>query len=623
MAGINIPVNIPSSAFSQLDKLTKALQQVQNAAKSTAVAGPPIVMAINAVIRSATNAIKVIGSLTGVYLGLRAVMRGIKSGVTLAEDITRAEALFTILEGSADRARNSVQRFLDLAASSPFDFKDIQNGARYFHTLGVASLTSTKNLRAVANAAFIANTSFMTTASNIGRTLDDIRSGRNVGQSVYSLNRTGLLSASARNQVEKLQKEGSASSNKRAWQVILNDLQQANGATEALNKTFDGVTRNIQTRVTQAFAKLIQPIQQGLVPALNTVYKIISSIDVSKIAAGFAYLFSDVINPALRIAWHGMKVIWKESEAIRNSIYNWSLYTIIAGLRVTAKYIRNISLAFGLLLDFVPPLFERLKFRIVATTVDIVFSIIDSFAKAFNFVTEAWFKVQDSFVDGWGEACVDVQNLFLELKDKIISTFVGPIATALGTLTGGKINASAVVTAANATTGKRLSYTAPERDRSGRLIDTTNVLPELRFLGTYSRQNADSIDPRYASRENTALFSTWGNFLSKPLDRISDVVVKAASGARPLSFENNYAEPTFKAADETAKNTRKMADYMGKIFNNRAWEAQQVSIGLNKGAVGFGLGTIPDRRATERFSAAADRTFNYLNSVNKGLITSG
>lgn len=636
MAGIKLDVILPGRVFPALDRLRKQLVGLSDSTKKVSTSGKLLNVVLGKLGVYGLAAVVVIKTLSAALNALRTVIskvfNEISKGVDRANSVKRFEVIFTTLEGSADRARNSIDRFLRLSESSPFDFEDIARGARYFQTLDLGILTTSENLRAVADEAFTAGISFQTQATNLGRTLDDLRNGRNVGQSVYSLNRTGLLGASARNELERLQKIGTADANRKAWETVQKDLQRTHGATRNLNKTFSQLADNIQTKVTDRLARLSEPILNGLVPALERVAKVIDMIDLSWVIYSLNVMFNDVINPGIT---DSIKLL-KEFNFIFKGISDIAEWTT----RVMFATLSTISLLFAEL----SKMFDRLRYGL-AGAVSAAFTKVRyaaetafySIAQFLTFVFE--YSLHEGgnlvrnlgwmFENGFKTTTNFIYNLFLRLKSLVIGNVIIPLSEALNAIPGigANINIGALRAAQQEALDSIEVYRPTPKPKNTDYVVSERV-KSFERSAEYAKKmfNASpSISEGYMS---SRLDHEGQPGLTKLLYATTGAAAKIATFGRngennPVSIENDYLEPTFKASSETAKNTKKTAEYLGKIFDNIGWEAKRVSIGLNKGSPSFGLGTATHNSAKARFKQAADNLFGHLNSVNQASITSG
>ena len=134
-----------------------------------------------------------------------------KEGIEMNKFLELSKLQFTTLMGSADEASKHVEMLFKVAASTPFEANQIIGASKSLLTFGGAALDTEKNILMVGDAAAATGADIGEVSNWVGRAYSAIQAGRPFGEAAQRLQEMGILSADARNELERLQKSGASS----------------------------------------------------------------------------------------------------------------------------------------------------------------------------------------------------------------------------------------------------------------------------------------------------------------------------------------------------------------------------------------------------------------------------
>lgn len=193
---------------------------------------------------------------TGVLaIGAAAVGTGVKMG----NELEKAELQFETLTGSAQKAEKIVKDLFTFAKRTPFETGPVIEAARTLQTFGGDALNTSKSLTLVGDAAAATSSEITEVSFWVGRAYSAIQSGKPFGEAAMRLQELAILSPKARDEMEKLQKEGASASE--VWRVMEGDLSKFNGAMAKQAGTWEGLTSTLSDAFKMSSQRVFEPFR--------------------------------------------------------------------------------------------------------------------------------------------------------------------------------------------------------------------------------------------------------------------------------------------------------------------------------------------------------------------------
>lgn len=191
-----------------------------------------------------TKVLGPVGMLTGAAMGATVAMAKLgramaDAGMKGAANMETLTVSFKALLKGMESATKRMQELASFSAKSPFRLDEIAEGSRILETLTRGALSTEKGLKLVADAAATTGRTFGEMATWVGRLYDGLQSGRPVGEVAQQLQAVGVLSGTARSEMESLIESGKAGNE--VWRIAERELSRMSGASEDLSRTLDGL----------------------------------------------------------------------------------------------------------------------------------------------------------------------------------------------------------------------------------------------------------------------------------------------------------------------------------------------------------------------------------------------
>lgn len=196
-----------------------------------------------------------LGGVAGVVgtklLAALAKMPGaLTSSAASVEDLTLQ---FKTLLGSVEAAQARITSLIEFSARTPFEIQEVAAASKLLQTLTDGALATEKGLTLVGDAAAATGADFQNLTLHVGRAYAGLQANRPVGESMMRLMELGIVSAEARNEIERLQKQARG---KEAWQVLQGELSKSSGSMKDLSQSFNGLVSTLRGEFFLAFAKI-------------------------------------------------------------------------------------------------------------------------------------------------------------------------------------------------------------------------------------------------------------------------------------------------------------------------------------------------------------------------------
>jgi len=198
-------------------------------------------------INSMHNRIRRFATGLPAMLGFAGAIAGVtafgKSLISAGMTIENFETQWSVLLGSMDLAKKRMRELSEFAATTPFQIEDINTAAKQMQNFG---MYSEENLRIVGDAAAFAQRPIGELAMWFGRLYDSIQSGRPAGEATMRLQELAIISGSARNQIEEMQKSGASAAE--VWATFTDNLGTFSGMMERQSQTMAGMISNLKDK---------------------------------------------------------------------------------------------------------------------------------------------------------------------------------------------------------------------------------------------------------------------------------------------------------------------------------------------------------------------------------------
>ena len=226
-----------------------------------------------------TKVLGPVGMLTGAAAGAATAMVKLgkemsRAGMEGASSMEKLTASFKPLLKGIESAKQRMAELAQFAAKTPFTLDQVAEASRTLEVLTRGALATEKGLKLVGDAASVTGRDFGEMATWIGRLYDGLQSGRPIGEVAQQLQAVGVLSGSARSQIESLIESGKAGNE--VWAVAEREIGRVNGAMEDQSKTLDGLLSNLkdnQGAFQRAFSNGYIDGEKAGVEALSNAYE--------------------------------------------------------------------------------------------------------------------------------------------------------------------------------------------------------------------------------------------------------------------------------------------------------------------------------------------------------------
>ncbi|MDR1284109.1 MAG: hypothetical protein LBK99_25330 [Opitutaceae bacterium] len=202
------------------------------------------------------------GAMIDKLLGPTAILSGMMLGVLKTiilitkntemfkrgmEQVSRMQTLqtqFQTLLKSVSAAKARIAELYKFAAATPFQIGEIAEASRNLEVLTRGALSTGAGLRMVGDAAAATGGDFASTAFYIGRLYAGLKNGSPIGGVLMRLQELGLVSGTARLQLEQLTDSGADFG--ATWAIIQKELAKTEGAMKRQSETITGLQANLE-----------------------------------------------------------------------------------------------------------------------------------------------------------------------------------------------------------------------------------------------------------------------------------------------------------------------------------------------------------------------------------------
>lgn len=225
-----------------------------------------ILAAVGAAILAAVVAAKALG------VAFRFTIDSVKEAAALEQYTVR----LAVLQGSFDKARESVKRFNEFSDATPFTDAEVFDAGTKLEAMSKGILSTDEALRAIGGSAFVAGKSFSDIADLVGRAYNAMRLGMDFIEPLKTMNSYGLIAGETVKEVIRLGEEAEKTGNKAAnfaqqWALVYGDLSTKQEALLLASDTWEGKMSTIQGKWSALKATFGEPIMNALKPLLDDV----------------------------------------------------------------------------------------------------------------------------------------------------------------------------------------------------------------------------------------------------------------------------------------------------------------------------------------------------------------
>ena len=265
-------------------------------------------------------------SLSQVNVGIGGVVAGVgaMSAAAAAAGIAGAKALqkFAIkpamelegikagleaLLGSTEAAQERLDMLKKFSAATPFQLPGIVKADKLLQTFSAGALNTQDMLRMVGDAAAsTAEKDFGNVALWVGRAYDSMQSGRPIGEAMSRLQELGLISGTARGEIEALNNAGEGV---KAFDLLRKNLSKFSGTMEKMSATTSGRLSTLRDNFFLAGAEvgeqILPSLGSGIEKAIAKIQELSESgalrdlgmaiAPISQAAVDVATAFADIV----------------------------------------------------------------------------------------------------------------------------------------------------------------------------------------------------------------------------------------------------------------------------------------------------------------------------------------
>lgn len=193
---------------------------------------------------------------------------------------------WSVLLGGADAANAKIQQLYQFAATTPFEFNEVQQASLLLQTFGGDLLNTSQTLGIVGDVASGTNQSFQEVAFWAGRMYSAMQSGQPFGEAAARMQEMGAISGDTLVQLQAMQKAGASGSE--MWDVFTASLGRFNGMMVAQSNTFNGRLGTMHDTLNMFLATAGKPIFDRASASLQRMIDLLSSPRAQQIAVDIA-----------------------------------------------------------------------------------------------------------------------------------------------------------------------------------------------------------------------------------------------------------------------------------------------------------------------------------------------
>ena len=269
------------------------------------------------------NAISVMAG----FVGAQAIMSGVGAAFSFAKDsaigmnatLETTTLQFETLMGDADEAEAHVASLFEFAKKTPFETGPIIEASRMMRTFGGAALDTKENLNLIGDASAATGAPINELGFWIGRLNALLQGGKAFGEASMRLQELAVLSAPAREEMERLQRAGGDAS--AIFTVFQKDLGKFSGGMTKMAATWEGVTSTFIDTVQLTISDAFKPLFEFLRDGIGVINDLLGSEQMEAVPKAIAKSIMDAFGNDPRQAV--LKMI--------DTLLNWGVSTLEVG----------------------------------------------------------------------------------------------------------------------------------------------------------------------------------------------------------------------------------------------------------------------------------------------------
>lgn len=243
-------------------------------------------------------------ALTGVA-AVGAVFAALKAGIPIAADFQSAETGFAVLLGSYEKAATKMAEIKKFAASTPFESKELIDGAMALQNSTQGLLNNADGWRLVGDAASAARRNFGEVAGWVGRLYASLKGGQPIGEATMRLMEMNLISPQLKGRMDKLAESSNEGGKNfvKLWGMASASLSQYAGTMELKSKNWDGLISSLKDNWSLALAGFSAPVMDALTPMLAKAVELVGQL--IPYAEAFGRALADGVTATIQIFQSG------------------------------------------------------------------------------------------------------------------------------------------------------------------------------------------------------------------------------------------------------------------------------------------------------------------------------
>ena len=232
-----------------------------------------------------------------------------KGAIGLNATLETSAVSWKVLLGSAAAADAKLKEIYKFAATTPFEFPEVEAASRIMQTFGGSALNTSKNLTMIGDVAAGTNQSFQDVALWMSRMYDAMQSGRPFGEAAARLQEMGAISGVARAKLEALQESGASGA--KLWAALTQEVSRFGGMMTEQSNTWTGRLSTLKDQFNQLSAIAGKPIFDALSKVLA---RLVTALDPEGNAGTFAQRLATKISDAFTKIADFAQVAWMAAQ---------------------------------------------------------------------------------------------------------------------------------------------------------------------------------------------------------------------------------------------------------------------------------------------------------------------
>lgn len=197
--------------------------------------------------------------------------------------LQQSQVAWGVLLGGADKAQAKIDELYKFAATTPFEFGEVDKASRILQTFGGDALNTSKNLTMIGDVAAGVGQPFGDVAMWTARMYDAFQSGKPFGEAAARLQEMGAMSGVTRTKLEEMQKAGATADE--MWAVLSGSMGRFGGMMDKQSQTFTGRLSTMKDSLSQLLATAGRPIFDALSNGLGRFNDLLASPKVGEFVA--------------------------------------------------------------------------------------------------------------------------------------------------------------------------------------------------------------------------------------------------------------------------------------------------------------------------------------------------